>query len=357
MEQQKKLREERARKAREAAAAHKKKKEIEAELDQEDDDATDEVQFTDYAPQKLRGVGLRHPDPVVENASLSAVEPPALPADALADLDPAAVAQGKLSALQLESVAYANVRFGTRLATGERRGFFIGDGAGMGKGRQLAGIIAQHWARGIKRHIWVSVSNDLRFDAERDLRDIGSASIQVVGLNKVDYDAKSLPREGVVFTTYASLIASRKASAKRKAASRFNQLMTWCGGAAYQGCLLFDESHKAKNLFGSGTQKATKTGQAVLNLQSSLPDARVVYVLPRGYGSDESRRRRGRGTSAIPRKRDAAAAPSRSVRGGGTREGGSVAWTYGPGFRLRRGRGTSDIPRRRIAATPRVPRG
>ena len=51
-------------------------------------------------------------------------------------------------------------------------GFFIGDGAGVGKGRQIAGIILDNYARGRRRHIWMSTSSDLHHDAERDLRSL-----------------------------------------------------------------------------------------------------------------------------------------------------------------------------------------
>ena len=46
----------------------------------------------------------------------------------------------------------------------------IGDGAGVGKGRQLAGIILDAWMQGHKRHLWLSISPDLCGDSERDLR-------------------------------------------------------------------------------------------------------------------------------------------------------------------------------------------
>lgn len=42
--------------------------------------------------------------------------------------------QGKLSALQLEAVVYACQTHQKFLPSGERLGFFIGDGAGVGKG-------------------------------------------------------------------------------------------------------------------------------------------------------------------------------------------------------------------------------
>jgi hypothetical protein len=61
-----------------------------------------------------------------------------------------------------------------------------GDGAGVGKGRTIAGVIFENYLKGRKRAIWVSVSNDLKYDAERDLRDIGASKIEVHALNKVN---------------------------------------------------------------------------------------------------------------------------------------------------------------------------
>jgi predicted transcriptional regulator len=55
----------------------------------------------------------------------------------------------------------------------------------VGKGRTIAGIIFENYLKGRKRAIWVSVSNDLKYDAERDLRDIGAQKIPVYPLNKV----------------------------------------------------------------------------------------------------------------------------------------------------------------------------
>ena len=42
-----------------------------------------------------------------------------------------------------------------------RAGFLLGDGAGMGKGRTLAGFVVENIARGRNKHVWVSVSSDL----------------------------------------------------------------------------------------------------------------------------------------------------------------------------------------------------
>ena len=140
--------------------------------------------YNDYVPSKLR-IGKKHPDPVVETASLASVESPdinyeiSLPEDT--------VNKGKLSALQLEAVTYACQQHERFLASGERAGFLIGDGAGVGKGRTIAGIIHENFLNGRKKAIWVSVSNDLKYDAERDLRDIGANGIDVHFLSKMKY--------------------------------------------------------------------------------------------------------------------------------------------------------------------------
>jgi hypothetical protein len=60
-----------------------------------------------------------------------------------------------------------------------------GDGAGVGKGRTIAGLIYENFLQGRKKAIWVSVSNDLKYDSERDLKDIGAKGIDVHFLSKV----------------------------------------------------------------------------------------------------------------------------------------------------------------------------
>ena len=53
-----------------------------------------------------------------------------------------AVAAGTLSSLQMESIIYASVKHEQRLRGGQRAGFFLGDGPGVGKGRQIAGLVS-----------------------------------------------------------------------------------------------------------------------------------------------------------------------------------------------------------------------
>ncbi|XP_017763551.1 PREDICTED: protein strawberry notch [Eufriesea mexicana] len=252
----------------------------EEEVDDEDMGVAET--YADYMPTKLK-LGRKHPDPVVETASLSSVEPTdvwykvSIPEET--------IRTGALSALQLESITYASQQHEHLLPDGTRAGFLIGDGAGVGKGRTIAGIIFENYLKGRKRAIWVSVSNDLKYDAERDLNDIGASKIEVHALNKFKYAKISSAvngnvKKGVIFSTYSALIGeSSQSGGKYK--SRLKQLLQWCG-EDFDGLIIFDECHRAKNLCPTGSSKPTKTGLTVLELQNQLPKARVVYASATG---------------------------------------------------------------------------
>ena len=98
--------------------------------------------------------------------------------------------------------------------------------------------------------------------------------------SRANTQARDLPKQGVVFATYASLLG-KKGGKTAKPQTRLDQLLEWAS-PGFEGGLLFDESHKAKNLFGGNGGKPTKTGQAVLKLQTALPRARVVYCSATG---------------------------------------------------------------------------
>ena len=59
-------------------------------------------------------------------------------ADAVADALAPCIASGALSKLQVEGVLHACAKHETLLPRGRRAGFLLGDGAGVGKGRQVA---------------------------------------------------------------------------------------------------------------------------------------------------------------------------------------------------------------------------
>ncbi len=56
-----------------------------------------------------------------------------------------------LSSAQLEVVSRAGQCHSQTLPNGETRGFFCGDGTGVGKGRTVAGIILDNFNQGRKR--------------------------------------------------------------------------------------------------------------------------------------------------------------------------------------------------------------
>ncbi|TRY94000.1 hypothetical protein DNTS_032821 [Danionella cerebrum] len=256
-------------------------KEEDEQEEEEEEELGHAETYAEYMPMKLR-VGLRHPDSVVETSSLSSVSPPevwyrlSIPEES--------IDRGWLSALQLEAITYAAQQHETFLPNGDRAAYLIGDGAGVGKGRTIAGIIYENYLLGRKRALWFSVSNDLKYDAERDLRDIGAKNIQVHSLNKFKYGKISSKhngsvKKGVIFATYSSLIGESQSGGKYK--TRFKQLLHWCGDD-FDGVIVFDECHKAKNVCPIGSSKPTKTGLAVLELQNKLQKARVVYASATG---------------------------------------------------------------------------
>ena len=85
--------------------------------------------------------------------------------------------------------------------------------------------------------------------------------------------------QGVVFCTYSALIGVSSSGGHFR--SRLKQLLQWCG-TDFDGVIIFDECHRAKNLVPAGRARATKTGLAVLQLQTELPHARIVYVSATG---------------------------------------------------------------------------
>jgi hypothetical protein len=223
--------------------------------------------FVPYVPGKLRG-GAEHPAIIVESASMAAVMPPNI--TYRPHLPQAIVSEGRLSNIQMERVIYAGQRHEQRLPDGARGGFYVGDGTGVGKGRVLAAIILDNWFQKRRRALWLSVNNDLLESTRRDLNDLG-ARIPLARINDYPADGEIALPEGVLFSSYGSLIAESK-----KGARRLDQIRRWLG---LEPVIIFDEAHKAKNALASGRGDPTQTGQAVIDLQDPKhnPEYRVVY--------------------------------------------------------------------------------
>ncbi|XP_071949493.1 uncharacterized protein [Antedon mediterranea] len=246
--------------------------------------------FAKYEPSAIIPEAKPHPGAIVEAASLADLALPPPTYNLQDSLPEELVKSGKLSNLQLQGILYACQKHQTVLSSGCRAGFFIGDAAGVGKGRQIAGIILDNYIRGRTRHIWFSISSDLKVDAQRDLSDLSCYIKVIEGCKQLDKETRvfGLPsdfKEGVIFSTYATLVSSvQKGGAfNSNKQSRLDQLIKWCGGKdSFDGCLIFDECHKAKHFIPGNEKNSTKVALAVASIQRLLPKARVVYCSATG---------------------------------------------------------------------------
>ncbi len=174
-------------------------------------------------------------------------------------------------------------------ANGEapRRGFFVGDGTGAGKGRQIAGVILDNVNQGKPKHVWVSEKDKLFNDAKRDWADMGQDPEDITHFDKLA-KGKFAANKGVAFVTYDKLKGGPR---DEKQPRNVDHLIKWLG-KDFDGVIAFDEAHNAGNADDTpgarGTVKASEKALAMMKLQKALPKAKIMYVSATGATKPEN---------------------------------------------------------------------
>ncbi len=236
-----------------------------------------------------------HPTPLVESVAMGSVAAPQ--PDVSPRLPAGWQADGLLSEAQCETLVYAAQAFardlpgqfkvsqeGTALELSEdghtyRQGFFLGDGTGAGKGRQIAAVIMDRWLAGERRHVWITKNEALLEDARRDWEALGGLPLDLQPLSRWKLGNPVTMSEGILFVTYPTLRSGRAED------TRLDQILAWAG-EEFDGVIAFDEAHAMANALGGsstrGKVKGSEQGMAGLRLQNHLPRARVLYASATG---------------------------------------------------------------------------
>ncbi len=262
------------------------------------------------------------------------------------------IEKGEVSDAQLEAVVYAGQAHEKMLPAAldengkplnpRRRGFMIGDGTGVGKGREIAAVIMDNFNKGRTKAVWVSEKRSLIRDAKRDWKGIGGDPNLIFDVGKIKKAGSISATRGIAFLTYdtqkqgaddaaraarGGMVRGQKvrtpegegtisgkprtsrgtvwypvklttgAANEYKAGqleavgkaetvhSRLEQLVEWLG-RDFDGAIALDEAHNLGNAITTkasrGWKEAAQKALAGVELQRMLPNARVFYVSATG---------------------------------------------------------------------------
>ncbi len=235
--------------------------------------------YAAYMPRAMvAAMAQAHPGALVESHAMAAIERPML--TYRASFPGSLLDQGSLSAAQYETVCeagQAHQQF-IRGVDGSlyRRGYCIGDGTGVGKGRQVAGIIRDQWCQGRRRHVWISKDDTkLLKAARRDWSALGGEARDVFSLRTFALGEPVTRTDGIMMVSFGALRSGKEGR------RRLDQILSWLG-EDFEGVIAFDESHKMGAALATkaarGMTEASLTALAGEELQQRAPSARVVYV-------------------------------------------------------------------------------
>ena len=250
--------------------------------------------YLPYRPSRIAFAAAgEHPTALVESVAMGSIAAP-VPAY-VPHLPERTVSERMLSASQLETVIYAGHAWsqflpgtfrpskeGVGLEATEdgrayRKGYFLGDGTGAGKGRQIAACILDSWLQGRRRNIWISKNEALLEDARRDWTALGGLAADIQPLANWTID-KPIPFEhGILFVTYPTLRSVRSDH------SRLQQIRDWTG-PDFEGIIAFDEAHEMGGVAGGEGALGREGGIATRHLRRPSPELSAGRARPLCFG-------------------------------------------------------------------------
>lgn len=243
---------------------------------------SDDGIYAGYVPSKLTVKNAqKHPANLVESSAMAAVSAPTI--TYTPHIDQNIIDKGLISDVQLENISYAGQAHEEVLESGERRGYFIGDGTGVGKGRQAAGIILDNFNQGRKKALWISEKAALMEDAKRDWRDIGGNPDDIFNIDGIRKGIgkgkdKVIPSDGILFTAYSTVRSGKTKDSKTTNADR---IIEWLG-KDFDGVIIYDEAHNMNTLLAKDSKNGSQQAIEANKIQEKLPNARVVYMSATG---------------------------------------------------------------------------
>ena len=219
-----------------------------SELDDIED--SDVSIFNKYVPGFFVEGTSKHPAKLVESVAMALVKSPET--DYEVTLEKEVIKN--VSDAQSLAVILAGASFSKKLPNGETKGFALGDGTGVGKGRTIAAIMRDWWNKGHKKSVWITENSQLEDDAKRDISDVGWKDANVLstaGSSGIKAKDTVPDQDGIFFTTYNTL---KKGEGET---SRMEQLVNWLG-EDFDGVIAFDEAHNMGNAIDTQKSKASQ---------------------------------------------------------------------------------------------------